>query len=124
LKKETAKLKTVIPSGGKDVSFFEAVFEVVRQIPKGKVTSYGAIAEALGTKGSARMVGWAMNQSHFVKPAVPAHRVVNRQGRLSGKMHFSPPERMQELLEKEGIQIVEDQIIDFQKHFWDPNEMS
>jgi methylated-DNA-protein-cysteine methyltransferase-like protein len=124
LKKESAKLKTVIPSGGKDVSFFEAVFEVVRQIPKGKVTSYGAIAEALGTKGSARMVGWAMNQSHFVKPAVPAHRVVNRQGRLSGKMHFSPPERMQELLEKEGIQIVEDQIIDFQKHFWDPNEMS
>jgi methylated-DNA-protein-cysteine methyltransferase-like protein len=124
LKKETAKLKTVNPSGGKDVSFFEAVFEVVRQIPKGKVTSYGAIAEALGTKGSARMVGWAMNQSHFVKPAVPAHRVVNRQGRLSGKMHFSPPERMQELLEKEGIQIVEDQIIDFQKHFWDPNEMS
>jgi len=124
LKKESAKLKTVIPSGGKDVSFFEAVFEVVRQIPKGKVTSYGAIAEALGTKGSARMVGWATNQSHFVKPAVPAHRVVNRQGRLSGKMHFSPPERMQELLEKEGIQIVEDQIIDFQKHFWDPNEMS
>jgi methylated-DNA-protein-cysteine methyltransferase-like protein len=124
LKKESAKLKTVIPSGGKDVSFFEAVFEVVRQIPKGKVTSYGAIAEALGTKGSARMVGWAMNQSHFVKPAVPAHRVVNRQGRLSGKMHFSPPERMQELLEKEGFQIVEDQIIDFQKHFWDPNEMS
>ncbi len=124
MKKESAKLKTVIPSGGKDVSFFEAVFEVVRQIPKGKVTSYGAIAEALGTKGSARMVGWAMNQSHFVKPAVPAHRVVNRQGRLSGKMHFSPPERMQELLEKEGIQIVEDQIIDFQKHFWDPNEMS
>jgi methylated-DNA-protein-cysteine methyltransferase-like protein len=124
LKKESAKLKTVIPSGGKDVSFFEAVFEVVRQIPKGKVTSYGAIAEALGTKGSARMVGWAMNQSHFVKPAVPAHRVVNRQGRLSGKMHFSPPERMQELLEKEGIQVVEDQIIDFQKHFWDPNEMS
>ena len=124
MKKESAKLKTVIPSGGKDVSFFEAVFEVVRQIPKGKVTSYWAIAEALGTKGSARMVGWAMNQSHFVKPAVPAHRVVNRQGRLSGKMHFSPPERMQELLEKEGIQIVEDQIIDFQKHFWDPNEMS
>jgi methylated-DNA-protein-cysteine methyltransferase-like protein len=124
LKKESAKLKTVNPSGGKDVSFFEAVFEVVRQIPKGKVTSYGAIAEALGTKGSARMVGWAMNQSHFIKPAVPAHRVVNRQGRLSGKMHFSPPERMQELLEKEGIQIVEDQIIDFQKHFWDPNEMS
>lgn len=123
MKKESGKLKTVNPSGGKDVSFFEAVFEVVRQIPKGKVTSYGAIAEALGTKGSARMVGWAMNQSHFVTPAVPAHRVVNRQGRLSGKMHFSPPERMQELLEKEGIQIVEDQIINFQKHFWDPTDL-
>jgi methylated-DNA-protein-cysteine methyltransferase-like protein len=123
LKKESAKLKTVIPSGGKDVSFFEAVFEVVRQIPKGRVTSYGAIAAALGTKGSARMVGWAMNQSHFVTPKVPAHRVVNRQGRLSGKMHFSPPERMQQLLEKEGIRIVDDQIVDFKKNFWDPNDL-
>ncbi len=123
MKKESAKLKTINPSGGKDVSFFEAVFEVVRQIPKGKVTSYGAIAQALGTKGSARMVGWAMNQSHFVKPAVPAHRVVNRQGRLSGKLHFSPPERMQKLLEKEGIQIIEDQIINFKKHFWDPTDL-
>jgi methylated-DNA-protein-cysteine methyltransferase-like protein len=123
LKKDPNKLKTINPSGGKDVSFFEAVFDLVRQIPKGRVTSYGAIAAALGTKGSARMVGWAMNQSHFVKPAVPAHRVVNRQGLLSGKMHFSPPERMQQLLEKEGIKIVDDQIIDFKKHFWDPSEI-
>ena len=83
----------------------------------------GAIAAALGTKGSARMVGWAMNQSHFVKPAVPAHRVVNRQGRLTGKMHFSPPQRMQQLLEKEGIRVVEDQVVNFNKHFWDPNEV-
>ena len=123
MKKATDQLKTVNPSGIKDISFFEAVFDVVRQIPKGRVTSYGAIAAALGTKGSARMVGWAMNQSHFVKPTVPAHRVVNRQGRLTGKMHFSPPERMQQLLEKEGIQIIEDQIINFKKHFWDPTDL-
>lgn len=123
MSKAGPRLKKITPSGGQDVSFFESVFEVVRQIPKGRVTSYGAIAAALGTKGSARMVGWAMNQSHFIKPVVPAHRVVNREGRLSGKMHFSPPERMQELLEAEGIRIVDDQIIDFKKHFWDPNDV-
>ncbi|HYK55018.1 MAG TPA: MGMT family protein, partial [Flavisolibacter sp.] len=76
---------------------------MVRQIPKGRVTSYGAIAAALGTRSSARMVGWAMNGSHRVRPKVPAHRVVNRQGLLTGKIHFSPPERMQQLLEKEGV---------------------
>ncbi len=123
MKKESKKLNTLNPSGHRDASFFELVFELVRQIPQGRVTSYGAIAAALGTKGSARMVGWAMNQSHFVKPAVPAHRVVNRLGRLTGKMHFSPPERMQQLLEKEGIQVLDDQIVHFQKHFWDPNQL-
>lgn len=114
------KLKTVKPSGKKDESFFELVFEVVRQIPKGRVTSYGAIAAALGTKLSARMVGWAMNGAGHVKPKVPAHRVVNRSGMLSGKMHFAYPEQMQELLEKEGIKISEDQVVDFEKKFWDP----
>ena len=85
------KLKKVKPSGKKDESFFELVFEVARQIPRGRVTSYGAIAAALGTKLSARMVGWAMNASHVTKPKVPAHRVVNRMGLLSGKMHFAYP---------------------------------
>src|SRR3954453_11521520 len=114
------QLKSVKPSGKKDESFFELVFDVVRQIPKGRVTSYGAIATALGTKLSARMVGWAMNGSHRVKPKVPAHRVVNRNGMLTGKVHFNPPERMQELLEKEGIKIKDDQVQEFQKKFWDP----
>ena len=114
------KLKTVTPSGKKDESFFELVFDVVREIPKGRVTSYGAIAAALGTRSSSRMVGWAMNGSHRVRPKVPAHRVVNRQGLLTGKMHFEYPEQMQELLEKEGIQIVDDKVVDFAKKFWDP----
>ena len=96
------------------------MFEVVRQIPKGRVTSYGAIAAALGAKSSARMVGWAMNGSHRVRPKVPAHRVVNRQGLLTGKIHFDYPEQMQELLEKEGVKVVDDQVVDFQKKFWDP----
>jgi methylated-DNA-protein-cysteine methyltransferase related protein len=114
------KLRTVTPSGKKDESFFELVFDVVRQIPKGRVTSFGAIAAALGARSSARMVGWAMNGSHRVHPKVPAHRVVNRQGLLSGKIHFSPPEKMQELLEKEGVKVVDDKVVDFQKKFWDP----
>jgi methylated-DNA-protein-cysteine methyltransferase-like protein len=113
-------LKPVTPSGKKDESFFELVFDVVRQIPRGRVTSYGAIAAALGTRMSARMVGWAMNASHAMKPKVPAHRVVNRNGLLTGKMHFAYPEQMQELLEKEGIKVVDDQIQEFEKHFWDP----
>ena len=114
------KLKTVKPSGKKDESFFELVLEVARQIPKGRVTSYGAIAAALGTKLSARMVGWAMNGSFRVRPKVPAHRVVNRNGMLSGKMHFSYPEQMQELLEKEGVKVIDDKVVDFAKKFWDP----
>jgi methylated-DNA-protein-cysteine methyltransferase-like protein len=115
-------LKTVKPSGKKDESFFEQVFEVVRLIPKGRVTSYGAIAAALGTKLSARMVGWAMNASHITKPKVPAHRVVNRNGLLSGKMHFAYPEQMQELLEKEGVKVVDNKVVDFSKLFWNPAE--
>ncbi len=114
------KLKTVTPSGKKDASFFEQVFDVVRQVPKGRVTSYGAVAVALGTKMSARMVGWAMNSSFVIKPKVPAHRVVNRLGLLSGKMHFAFPGQMQQLLEKEGVQVLDDKVQDFDKVFWNP----
>lgn len=103
-------------------SFNEMVYQVVRLIPKGRVTSYGAIAKYLGTARSARMVGWAMNASHGLIPSVPAHRVVNRNGVLSGKGHFGEPTRMQTLLEKEGIQIHDDHVIDFQNHFWDPEK--
>ena len=119
ISRQTTPLKSIIPSGKRDESFFQAVFDIVRQIPKGRVTSYGAIAAALGTKSSSRMVGWAMNQSHILKN-VPAHRVVNRNGLLTGKMHFAYPEQMQELLEKEGITIHEDQVQNFKEHFWDP----
>lgn len=119
-KTSAEKLKTVKPSGKKDESFFELVFELARQVPKGRVTSYGAIATALGTKMSARMVGWAMNGSFRVRPRVPAHRVVNRNGMLSGKMHFANPEQMQELLEKEGVKVINDTVQDFEKRFWDP----
>ncbi|MQP51260.1 MULTISPECIES: MGMT family protein [unclassified Flavobacterium] len=101
-------------------NFFERVYEIVRQIPEGKVTSYGAIAKALGTARSARMVGWAMNASHNIED-VPAHRVVNRFGLLSGKHHFEGTNLMQQLLENEGIKINENQILDFEKHFWEPN---
>src|SRR6476659_3438983 len=123
-KSSASRLNTVKPSGKKDETFFELVFEVVRQIPKGKVTSYGAIANALGTKMSARMVGWALNSSHVTKPKVPAHRVVNRVGLLSGKMHFAYPEQMQELLEKEGVIVKDDQVQDFKKRFWDPKDLT
>jgi len=104
----------------KDITFFEKVFEVVKLIPKGRVTSYGAIAEYLGTKGSSRMVGWAMNSSHHSIVNIPAHRVVNRNGVLTGKHHFGGPEIMKQLLESEGITIENDQIVDFEKHFWNP----
>jgi len=101
-------------------SFYLRVFDVVRLIPHGRVTSYGAIAAYLGTRSSSRLVGWAMNASHGELPPVPAHRVVNRNGDLSGKAHFSSPERMKELLEKEGIQVVHDRVINFDEVFWDP----
>lgn len=100
-------------------NFFERVYEIVRQIPIGKVTSYGAIAKALGTARSARMVGWAMNASHNLED-VPAHRVVNRLGMLSGKHHFEGTNLMQQLLENEGIRIKDNQVLDFKKHFWEP----
>jgi len=100
-------------------NFFERVYFIVRQIPYGRVTSYGAIAKALGTARSARMVGWAMNASHHLED-VPAHRVVNRKGLLSGKHHFSGTNLMQQLLENEGIEIINNQIIGFEKVFWEP----
>lgn len=104
-------------------SFFERVFEVVRKIPYGSVSSYGLIAEACGGRISARMVGWAMNASHGMQPPVPAHRVVNRNGQLTGKHHFPTPDMMQQLLEKEGIQVINDQIVDFKKHLWMPEKI-
>jgi methylated-DNA-protein-cysteine methyltransferase-like protein len=122
IKSTKQKLATVNPSGKKEESFFELVFEVARQIPKGRVTSYGAIAACLGTKLSARMVGWAMNGAGKVKPKVPAHRVVNRNGMLTGKHHFATEELMQQLLEKEGIKVKDDTVVDFEKLFWDPAE--
>ena len=103
-----------------DNSFFEKVYEVARQIPYGRVTSYGAIAEYLGTKGSARMVGWAMNASFSAKENIPAHRVVNRKGLLTGKHHFGAPDIMQQLLESEGVHVENDQIVNFKEHFWNP----
>jgi len=106
----------------KDQSFFEKVYEVAALIPYGRVTSYGAIAEYLGTKGSARMVGWAMNASHTAKKNIPAHRVVNRKGLLTGKHHFGTSNIMQQLLESEGIEVVDDQIADFEKYFWNPGK--
>lgn len=121
-KKSTEKLKALKPSGSKEDTFFAMVYEVARQIPKGRVTSYGAIAAAIGTKSSARMVGWAMNGCHRVKPKVPAHRVVNRNGLLTGKFHFNPPGLMEELLKKEGIKVKNDQVVEFKKLFWDPLE--
>lgn len=99
-------------------NFFSDVYEVVRLIPKGRVTSYGAIANYLGTKMSSRMVGWAMNGC---PKNVPAHRVVNRNGLLTGKHHFYPPSRMQQLLEKEKIKVVDDKIVDFREKYWDPS---
>jgi methylated-DNA-protein-cysteine methyltransferase-like protein len=114
------KLTFLRPSGKKDDSFFELVHEVARQIPRGRVTSYGAIAACLGTRLSARMVGWAMMAVPAAKKPVPAHRVVNRNGLLTGRHHYNPPERMQLLLEKEGVTIKDDTVVDFKKLFWDP----
>ena len=104
----------------KDDNFFERVYEVARLIPVGRVTSYGAIAQYLGTKGSSRMVGYAMQACGKVSPKVPAHRVVNRQGLLTAKFHFGG-DLMAQLLESEGVQVKDDQVQDFKKLYWDPS---
>ncbi|MGV3705831.1 MAG: MGMT family protein [Arcticibacter sp.] len=103
-----------------DENFFEKVYAIARQIPVGRVTTYGAIAEALGTKGSARMVGYAMNGSGSVIPPVPAHRVVNRSGLLTGKRAFHSESLMAELLRNEGVEVLNDQVVDFKHLFWHP----
>lgn len=108
-----------IRSKSSNSNFFQEVYDVVRLIPEGRVTTYGAIAKFLGTKLSARMVGWALNCSH-TQADIPAHRVVNRNGMLTGKHFFATPTQMQELLEAEGIRVVNDQIQDFEKHLWNP----
>lgn len=102
-------------------NYFDLVYQVVREIPKGRVTTYGAIAHFLGLKSGARMVGYAMNAAHSM-PDIPAQRVVNRLGLLTGKHHFSTPNRMQELLEADGVQVENDQVMDFEKVFWDPEK--
>lgn len=119
-KKREASEKLPVKDNSKNYSFFEDVWSVARQIPRGRVTSYGAIANYLGTKLSARMVGWAMGAASLSKKKVPAQRVVNRNGMLSGKMHFKTPTEMQELLEKDGVNVKNDRVVDFEKRFWDP----
>tara|TARA_R110002072_G_scaffold282761_1_gene445783 strand:- start:2390 stop:2740 length:351 start_codon:yes stop_codon:yes gene_type:complete len=111
-------MEVSIPNKHKD--FFHNVYDVVRLIPRGRATSYGAIAKYLGSPRSSRMVGWAMNAAHQFSD-VPAHRVVNRNGMLTGKMHFTSPNEMENLLEKEGIIVKDDKIIDFKEKNWDPS---
>ncbi len=101
-------------------NIYDIIFDVVRAVPKGRVTSYGAVAAAIGVRSGARVVGYAMNNCAGAKPKVPAHRVVNRVGLLTGKHHFTPPEKMQQLLEKEGVKVKDDRVVDFGKLFWDP----
>ncbi|MEI8279069.1 MAG: MGMT family protein [Bacteroidota bacterium] len=103
-------------------SIYDIVYQVVRMVPKGRVTTYGAIASAIGVKSGARMVGYAMNACQGMKPKVPAHRVVNRIGMLSGKHHFATATTMEELLKKEGIKVKNDQVVNFEELFWDPSE--
>jgi len=105
------------------ISFYESVFDVVRQIPNGRVTSYGAIARFLGTGKSARMVGWAMNASHGQLPKVPAQRVVNSAGLLTGKFHFGPGDEMKNLLIADGVKVEKDQVVNFKSLFWDPFQL-
>lgn len=116
--KKTEPANRSLPA--KEYSFFNDVYDIVRLIPEGRVTSYGAIAAYLGTKLSARMVGWAMNASHQAMPPVPAHRVVNRNGMLTGKHHFASPDLMEALLKNEGVRVIKDNVVDFDQLFWDP----
>lgn len=109
---------------GSDIGFFERVYGVVRKIPPGRVSSYGAIARAIGSPQAGRMVGWAVNQSFSGGEFLPAHRVVNRNGQLTGKHHFGGSDIMQQLLESEGIIVENDQVVDFDKKFWDPMKLS
>ena len=119
--KRTSSPKKQVRDGAlQQRDFFAEVMAVVREVPRGRVTSYGAIAKYLGAARSSRIVGYCMNNSHTVRPPVPAHRVVNRNGLLTGKHHFATPTRMQELLEKEGVKVKDDQVLDFAKRFWDP----
>jgi methylated-DNA-protein-cysteine methyltransferase-like protein len=103
-------------------NFFDKVYEIVKKIPEGRVTTYGAIAECLGIKSSARAVGWALNKSITSKEFIPAHRVVNRNGFLTGRMHFPSPDMMKRLLESEGVKIENNKVVDFEKLFWKPCE--
>jgi methylated-DNA-protein-cysteine methyltransferase-like protein len=119
MKKPPAESPRII-DGSKNYNFFENVWDVVRKIPKGRVSTYGAIASYLGAKSSARMVGWAMNASFGVKPKVPAQRVVNRNGMLTGKIHFATPTLMEELLLKEGIKVEGGTVVEFKTRYWDP----
>jgi methylated-DNA-protein-cysteine methyltransferase related protein len=112
--------RTVIDGAVQERDFFADVIAVVRQIPQGRVTSYGAIARYLGAARSSRIVGYCMNNAHSVDPKVPAHRVVNRIGMLTGKHHFASPHAMEELLNKEGVAVKDDQVVHFEKKFWDP----
>lgn len=112
--------RTLINDAVQERDFFADVMAVVRQVPKGRVTSYGAIAKYLGAVRSSRIVGYCMNNSHLVKPKVPAHRVVNRIGMLTGKHHFASPTAMEDQLKKEGVAVKNDQVVDFSKRFWDP----
>ena len=120
MKRNNADTTLPVIDNSKHYSFFQNVWDVVKQIPEGRVTTYGAIASYLGTKSSARMVGWAMNASFAVMDKIPAQRVVNRNGLLSGKAHFATPTSMQEILEQEGVEIEKDKVVNFSKLFWDP----
>lgn len=114
-------MQPVVPTGGRDASFFQQVYDIARQIPKGRVTSFGAIARCLGAAKSARMVGWALSGSSAVRPKVPAHRVVNSQGLLTGKFYFETITKMEELLAKEGVKVQDNKVVDFDILFWDPS---